>query len=206
MTGFYDPRQRDMSVSRRPQHRRDDEWIGELLLRGRIGRVATLWQGEDGQAFPFITPLAYVYRPQQHDIVYHTNIAGRLRANTEQGQPATFETSEIGGLLPSNSPFELSVQYRSVIVFGGARLIADLNERRLALTELSERCFPGLRVGHEMRPITEDDLKRTSVYSLHIERWSGKENWKEQAAQEEEWAALAPHLLHPWMLDERHDC
>lgn len=69
MTGFYDPRQRDMSVSRRPQHSRDDEWIGELLLRGRIGRVATLWQGEDGQAFPFITPLAYVYRPQQHDIV-----------------------------------------------------------------------------------------------------------------------------------------
>lgn len=206
MTGFYDPRQRDMSVSRRPQHRRDDEWIGELLLRGRIGRVATLWQGEDGHAFPFITPLAYVYRPQQHDIVYHTNIAGRLRANTEQGQPAMFETSEIGGLLPSNSPFELSVQYRSVIVFGGARLIADLNERRLALTELSERCFPGLRVGHEMRPITEDDLKRTSVYSLHIERWSGKENWKEQAAQEEGWAALAPHLLHPWMLDERHDC
>ncbi|MFC3862937.1 hypothetical protein ACFOPQ_19425 [Deinococcus antarcticus] len=28
MTGFYDPRQRDMSVSRRPQHRRDRSTAG----------------------------------------------------------------------------------------------------------------------------------------------------------------------------------
>lgn len=205
---FYDPRERDMSLSRRPQNRRDDDWIRELLLRGRIGRVASIWQGEDGQAFPFITPLAYVYRREQHDIVYHTNIVGRLRANSEkkgeQGVRATFEVSEIGGLLPSNSPFELSVQYRSVIAFGEARLITDPDEMRAALTELSERCFPGLRVGHEMRPITEDDLKRTSVYSLHIEQWSGKENWKDRADQDEGWPALPPELCHPWALSEAH--
>lgn len=205
MTGHYDPRQRDLSLSRRPQNRRDDVWISELLLRGRIGRVATLWQGEDGCAFPFITPLAYVYRPVQHDLIYHTNIVGRLRANTEQGQPATFETSEIGGLLPSNSAFELSVQYRTVMVFGKAVLLTHPDERRAALTELSERVFPGLRIGREMRPISDDELARTSVYSLKIERWSGKENWKAQTAQEDGWPALPAELLHPWALDETHD-
>ncbi|RJF71257.1 pyridoxamine 5'-phosphate oxidase family protein [Deinococcus cavernae] len=205
MTDFYDPRQRGPSLSRRPHNRRDDGWISELLRRGRIGRVATLWQGEDGQAFPFITPLAYVYRPHHGDIVYHTNIVGRLRANTDQGQPATFETSEIGGLLPSNSPLELSVQYRSVIVFGRARVLTDPDEKRGALTELSERVFPGLRVGQETRPISDADLARTSVYSLHIERWSGKENWPDEADQEGDWPALPAHLLHPWHLTERHD-
>lgn len=194
-----------MSLSRRPHNRWDEDWITELLGRGRIGRVATLWQAEDGQAFPFITPLAYVYRPQHNDIVYHTNIVGRLWANTGQGQPATFETSEIGGLLPSNSPLELSVQYHTVMVFGTARLITGPQEKRAALTELSERVFPGLRVGQETRPITDDDLKRTSVYSLHIERWSGKENWKDEADQETDWPALPAHLLHPWTHTERHD-
>jgi Predicted flavin-nucleotide-binding protein len=194
VSDFYDPRERDPSVSRRPQNRQSDEWIRELLLRGTIARVATLWQGEDGAAFPFITPLAYAYRPEQGDLVYHTNVVGRLRANAGQGHPATLEVSEIGQFLPSNSPLELSVQYRSVMVFGTARVLAG-EDARAALTTLSERVFPGLKVGETTRPISEDDLKRTSVYSLSIDRWSGKENWAEQAIQEEDWPALGPEWL-----------
>lgn len=197
MSDFYNPGQRDMSLSRRPKNRRDDDWIAELLARVPIGRVATLWQSEDGKAFPFITPLAFVYRPEQHDIIYHTNITGRLRANTEQGHAATFEASEIGCLLPSNSPLELSVQYRSVIAFGTAKIISDPEQAKEALTLLSEHIFPGLKIGQETRPIQPSDLARTSVYSLKIERWSGKENWQAAADQEEDWPALPPHLAIP---------
>lgn len=191
---IYDPRQRDMSVSRRPQNRRDEGWIAELLLQERIARVATLWQADDGEAFPFVTPLAYAYRPERRDIVYHTNITGRLRANTGQGHRATLEVSQIGQLLPSNSPLELSVQYRSVIVFGRAHRLTDPQEAREALTTLTERCFPDLRVGVQTRPITDADLKRTSVYALKIEHWSGKENWAPAATQEDSWPALTPAL------------
>lgn len=192
MSGFYDPLQRDPSLGRRPQNRRDDAWIEALLLRNRVARIATLWLGEDGAAFPFITPLAYAYRPEERDLVYHTNLVGRLRANTEQGEAATAEVSEIGRFLPSNSPLELTVQYRSVIVFGTARVLTDADEQRAALTTLSERVFPGLRVGETTRPITDEDLRRTGVYSLQIERWSGKENWAERAVQEEDWPPLGP--------------
>lgn len=197
MTDFYNPQRRDPSLGRRPQNRRDDDWIKELLLRVPLGRVATLWQAEDGSAFPFITPLAFAYRPETHDLVYHTNIAGRLRANTEQGRSAngiraTFEASEIGCLLPSNSPLELSVQYRSVIVFGTAHLLTDPADKLSALTTLSERVFGGLKVGRDTRPISPEDLARTSVYSFKIEHWSGKENWAAQAIQEEDWPALSP--------------
>lgn len=201
MTDFYDPRHRDPSLGRRPQNRRDDDWIRALLLRVPLGRVATVWEDEGGHAFPFVTPLAFAYRPERHDLVYHTNVAGRLRANTERGQAggeqparATFEASEIGALLPSNDPLELSVQYRSVIVFGTARLLADPGEAREALTVLSERVFPGLRVGEQTRPISDADLARTTVYSLAIERWSGKENWASAAAQTDAWPALTPDL------------
>lgn len=197
MSDFYNPKQRDMSLSRRPKNRRDDAWIAELLARVPIGRVATLWQGENGEAFPFITPLAFVYRPEQHDIIYHTNITGRLRANTEQGHAATFEVSEIGCLLPSNSPLELSVQYRSVIAFGTAKVISNPEQAEEALTLLSENVFPGLKIGQETRPIQPSDLVRTSVYSLKIDRWSGKENWQAAAAQEEDWPVLPPHLAIP---------
>ncbi|SEJ11055.1 hypothetical protein SAMN04488058_10428 [Deinococcus reticulitermitis] len=192
MSGFYDPRERDPSLGRRPQNRQGDDWTEALLLRGKIARIATLWQGEDGAAFPFITPLAYAYRPERRDLVYHTNLVGRLRANTEQGHPATAEVSEIGRFLPSNSPLELSVQYRSVILFGTARRLTDPEEQRAALTTLSEHVFPGLKVGETTRPISDEDLRRTSVYCLNIERWSGKENWAEHAIQDEDWPPLGP--------------
>lgn len=194
---FYDPATRDPSLSRRPQNRRDDAWIAALLSRVPLGRVATVWQEDGGPAWPFVTPLAFAYRPEQHDLVYHTNLVGRLRANTAQGHPATFEASEIGRLLPSTSPLELGVQYRSVIVFGTARVLTDPAEAREALTVLSERVFPGLRIGQHTRPILDSDLARTAVYSLAIERWSGKENWAEAAVQEDGWPPLPPELAGP---------
>lgn len=189
---FYDPRERDPSLSRRPQNRQGDDWIRALLLRGRVARVATVWQGEDGAAWPFITPLAYVYRPEQNDLIYHTNVVGRLRANTAQAHPVTLEVSEIGDFLPSNSPLELTVQYRSVIVFGQAEILQG-EDARAALITLSERLFPGLKIGETTRPISDEDLRRTSVYRLSIQHWSGKENWAERAIQEDGWPALAEH-------------
>ncbi|EYB66864.1 NimA-like protein [Deinococcus phoenicis] len=202
MTDFYDPRSRDPALSRRPQNRKGDAWIRALLARVGVGRVATVWAGEDGEAFPFITPLAFAYRPETHDLVYHTNVVGRLRANTAQGHPATFEASEIGALLPSNDPLELSVQYRSVVAFGTARLLTEPAEAREALRVLSERLFPGLTIGRQTRPITAADLARTSVYSLAVERWSGKENWADAAAQTQDWPALSPEQLRPRPLAE----
>ncbi|CAM3625275.1 pyridoxamine 5'-phosphate oxidase family protein [Deinococcus frigens] len=194
MTDFYNPQSRDPSVSRRPHNRRDAAWIRELLARVNIGRVATVWQSEDGFPFPFITTLAFAYRPGTHDVVYHTNITGRLWANVGQGHPATFEATEIGCLLPSNNPLELSVQYRSVVAFGTARLLTEREEARAALTVLSERLFPDLRIGQQTRPILDADLARTSVYSLAVTRWSGKENWPPMTDQTEDWPALTPEL------------
>ena len=193
---YYDPRTRDPASSRRLANRRDDAWIRALLARLHFCRIGTLWAGEDGEAFPFINPTSFVYRPERHDIVYHSNIAGRLRANTEHSARATFEASEIGRLLPSNDPLELGVQYRSVVAFGVSKLLEG-EEARQALYALCAHVFPKLRPGQEMQPITDEQLSRTSVYSLAVERWSGKENWAEQAEQNANWPALDAALLHP---------
>ncbi len=44
--------------------------------------------------------------------------------------------------------------------------------------------------GQEFRPITDQELKRTSVYAMAIDSWSGKRNWVEQALQSDEWPPL----------------
>ena len=193
MTDYYDPARRSPSISRRPGDRRSDTWIRALLARVQVCRVATLWNTQ-----PFINPTAFVYRPEHHDIVFHSNLAGRVRANVERAgeraEQVCFEASEIGRLLPSNDPLELSMQYRSVIAFGMVSLLED-EAARQGLTDLSARMFPHLRPGAEMRPISADDLARTSVYSLKVSEWSGKENWQEMADQTPDWPALPWELL-----------
>ena len=44
--------------------------------------------------------------------------------------------------------------------------------------------------GRAYRPITEQELERTSVYEIKIGAWSGKENWNTRADQSDEWPAL----------------
>jgi len=190
---YYDPATRAPTISRRPGNRRSDEWNAALLSRLQVCRVATHWDG-----LPFINPTTFVYRPATHDLVFHSNLAGRLRANAERAgeraEQVCFEASELGRLLPSNDPLELSMQYRSVIAFGPVSLLHG-DEARQALEALSTKLFPHLRPGVETRPISDDDLARTSVYSLKIEQWSGKENWQEQATQTDDWPALTEEQL-----------
>ncbi len=167
------------------KYARDDEWIRAFLKRAQIGHMGTRWDDQ-----PFITPTTFWYDEERHEIVFHSNVVGRVRANIERHPRVCFEASEGGRFLPSNVALEFSVQYRSVIAFGEARVLNDPEEQRRALYGLIGKYFPGMSAGAEYRPITDKELARTSVYAIAIESWSGKENWKEQASQSDEWPAL----------------
>ncbi len=171
---------------RRKDHARDDAWIREFLASAQVGHIATRWDDQ-----PFITPTSFWYDPQRQCLYFHSNVAGRLRANVERHPRACFEASRSGKLLPSNVALEFSVQYASVIAFGTIRLLHDPEESRRALYGLIARYFPRMQPGSEYRPITDAELARTAVYAFEIESWSGKENWPEQADQSDEWPALS---------------
>lgn len=170
---------------RRPQNAQDDEWIRAFLRRSTVGHVATRWDDQ-----PFITPTSFWYDEARHEIVFHSNVVGRVRANAERHERVCFEASAFGRLLPSNVALEFSVQYESVVTFGTVRVLRDDEEKRRALTGLIAKYFPAMAPGREYRPITDQELTRTSVYAIAIERWSGKRNWPERAIQSDEWPAL----------------
>jgi nitroimidazol reductase NimA-like FMN-containing flavoprotein (pyridoxamine 5'-phosphate oxidase superfamily) len=94
-------------------------------------------------------------------------------------------------MLPSNVALEFSLQFRSVIVFGRARVIDDPREARRVMYGLIHKYFPEMTPGKEFREITDRELKRTSIYAIQIEAWSGKENWKDRADQSDEWPTLS---------------
>lgn len=173
------------SGQRLPEYKRGDQWIRLFLHRADIGHIATLWDDQ-----PFITPSTFWYDEENHQIIFHSNIVGRVRLNIEHHPKVCFEASIHGRFLPSNVALEFSLQYASVIVFGSACLLEDTEDKRVALYGLLSKYFPEMAPGKEYRPITDQELARTSVYAIQIESWSGKENWNERADQSDEWPQL----------------
>ncbi|NWG35057.1 MAG: pyridoxamine 5'-phosphate oxidase family protein [Chloroflexi bacterium] len=176
---------RPTAFQRLPQYKREDNWIRAFLRTAQVGHIAS---SRDGQ--PFLTPSTFWFDEENRQIIFHSNITGRVRSNLESNPRVCFEASEMGRLLPSNVALEFSLQYRSVIVFGKARRITEPAEARRALYGLIQKYFPKMQAGREYREITDKELKRTSVYAIRIEEWSGKENWKERADQSDEWTPL----------------
>jgi len=173
------------AFQRLPERKREDDWIRAFLHAAQVGRLATSWDEQ-----PFIHPISFWYDEKNRQIVFHSNLVGRLCANVERNPQVCLEASELGKLLPSNIAFEFSLQYRSVVVFGVARVVSDPAEARNALSGLIKKYFPTMTAGQEYREITDKELRATAVYAIQIEAWSGKESWKERAKQSAEWNAL----------------
>jgi nitroimidazol reductase NimA-like FMN-containing flavoprotein (pyridoxamine 5'-phosphate oxidase superfamily) len=170
---------------RLPDYARDDDWIRDFLRRGQIAHIASRWDDQ-----PFVTPSTYFFDEAGHRLIFHSNLAGRVRSNLERHPEVCAEVSELGKRLPSNVALEFSLQFRSAVVFGKARLIEDEDEKRQVLHKLIAKYFGEMELGTDYRPATEKELKRTSVYEIQIDSWSGKENWKDRADQSDEWPAL----------------
>lgn len=134
-----------------------------------MGTLATV---HDGQ--PFINANLYVYDEAAHAIYMHTAQVGRTRANVEQDEWVCFSINEMGRLLPADEALEFSVEYAGVVVFGSAQLVEDSGEGRHALQLLLDKYAPHLKPGRDYRATTDEELARTTVYRIRIERWSGK--------------------------------
>lgn len=178
-------KQKPTAHQRIPKYKADDAWIRKYLHCGQIAHIASLWDDQ-----PFVTPSTYLYDEAGGRLIFHSNITGRIRANIERNPKVCVEISGLGKMLPSNVALEFSLQYRSVVIFGSARIIEDRNEQREVLHKLITKYFDGMESGREYRPATDKELKHTTVYEIKIESWSGKDHWKGHADQSDEWPAL----------------
>jgi hypothetical protein len=185
----YDPQKRPINQSRKKSLDMNDKWIVEFLNVTKVGHVSTLNRKQ-----PFINPTSFWYSVNNHEIYFHSNAYGRMRYNVENTSKACFECFRSGRLLPSNLALEVSFQYECVIAFGEIRVLGLMDEKRDVLQGLLHKYFGEMESGKDYRPITDEELKQTSVYGIKIDSWSGKKNWEDRAeqAEEGEWPDLDP--------------
>jgi len=162
-----DPR----SALRRRDRGKDEPWIRGLLRASGMGFLATV----DDEGQPFLNSNLFVFDEERHCLYLHTHRTGRTRDNVAAHDRVAFSVAAMGRLLPAPEALEFSVEYAGAVVFGKGTIVEDPEECRHGLRILLEKYAPHLRYGVDYRATTDDELKRTAVYRIDIEAWSGKQ-------------------------------
>ncbi len=153
-------------VRRLPERARYDEATVHALLDE--GLVCHLGFAVGDQ--PFVIPTTYARDGQR--LLIHGSPASRMLRGLAKGIPACATVTLLDGLVLARSAFHHSMNYRSVVVFGTAREITDLDERHAALTRIVEHIVPGR--SRDARGPNDHELRFTRVLELPIEDASAK--------------------------------
>ncbi len=148
----------------------------------------------DGQ--PYVTP---TFQWREGDRIYwHGSSASRMLRTVETGVPVCITVSALDGYVLARSAFHHSVNYRSVMAFGTAHAVKEPAAKEAALKTMMEHLFPGR--WDALRPVTEQELKATTVVGMEIEEAVAKIRTGPPIDDEEDygwdvWAGVLPTTL-----------
>lgn len=124
----------------------------------------------DEQGQPFVIPTLHA---RSGDLVYcHGSSASRTLRALAAGAPACLTVSLIDGLVLARSAMHHSANYRSAMLIGRARVVAEPEEKRAALRAVVEHIVPGR--WDDVRAPTDNELSATAVLALPIDEASAK--------------------------------
>jgi hypothetical protein len=143
----------------------DRELVYRILDEGFICHVSF---AVDGQ--PFVIPTGYARVDDQ--LFIHGSQMSRMLRTLAQGVDVCIAVTLIDGLVLARSAFHHSVNYRSVVIFGRAAMVAEREAKLAALLAFSEQVIPGR--WNDVREPTEQELNATTVLSLPLVEVSAK--------------------------------
>jgi uncharacterized protein len=133
------------------------------LLESCTSGVLALHGDDD---YPYAVPLSFAY--EDGKIFFHSATAGHKLDALERSEKASFCAIAADDVVPS----KFTTHFRSVIVFGKARVITDDDEKRHALMCLATKYSPEYLDAADSE--IDGDWKRVCVIELAIEHMTGK--------------------------------
>ena len=143
----------------------DRAHVHSILDAGLVAHVGLVQDGA-----PVVVPMLY---GREGDTLYlHGARKARVIRMLADSRQACVNVTLLDGIVFARSAFASSMNYRSATVFGPARLVDALDDKKRALHVISEHAMPGRRA--ELRLSHENELKMTGVIAIDIESASAK--------------------------------
>lgn len=154
----------------------------------------------------FVTERGPVVIPTIHarideTLYLHGSPATRMMRTLAKGVDVCVTVTIVDGLVLARSAFHHSMNYRSVVVFGRAVPVQDLDERARVLDRFTAH-VAGDERQVQLRPHTEKELRGTSVLALPLVEVSAKVRTGGPVDEPEDldlpvWAGVVPLHLVP---------
>lgn len=142
----------------------DQKTIYDILDASQICHVAFVHNG-----YPVSIPT--IFGRYGDKLYLHGASTSRMMLDLEKGIDISLSVALVDGLVLARSAFHHSMNYRSVVVFGKARLVAE-EDKNEALKIISDHLIPGR--WKEVRLPSEKELKATKVLEITIDEASAK--------------------------------
>jgi hypothetical protein len=167
--------------------------VNEILDEGFVCHVGFVAGGQ-----PFVIPTGY--GRVGRTLYLHGAKASRMLKALSAGGEVCVTVTLVDGLVLARSAFHHSVNYRSVVVFGRARLVEDEGEKNAALEAFTEHVCRGRWA--DVRWPTPEELAATTVVALPLDEASAKVRSGPPVDDEEDyalpvWAGVLPLSIEP---------
>jgi len=134
-----------------------------ILNRSTSGVLAVL--GDDD--YPYAVPLSFVYDKTR--IYFHCAKTGHKLEAISKNNKVSFCVIDEDKVVPE----EYTTYFRSVILFGKARILDNPKEKREALEKLAAKYFPSDEEGRKKE--IERQFQKVCLVEVVIEHMTGKE-------------------------------
>jgi uncharacterized protein len=158
------PTTRTAITRHRERGRTDRADLHAVLDAGLVAHVGLVRDGG-----PVVLPTGY---GRDGDSVYLHGSTGAGWLRIPDGTPLCLTVTLLDGIVYARSVFSHSMNYRSAVVFGAARVVTDATEHERALQAIVEHLAPG-SWDHARRP-TSKELAATAVIAVDLAEASVK--------------------------------
>jgi nitroimidazol reductase NimA-like FMN-containing flavoprotein (pyridoxamine 5'-phosphate oxidase superfamily) len=141
------------------------ETIYQILDEAFVCHVGFVFDGQ-----PYVIPTGYARDGDQ--LLIHGSAASRMLRALAGEADVCVTVTLLDGLVLARSAFHHSMNYRSVVILGRAKVVSGKQEKLDALRILTEHVLPGR--WKDVRGPSENELKQTLVLSLDIAEASAK--------------------------------
>jgi nitroimidazol reductase NimA-like FMN-containing flavoprotein (pyridoxamine 5'-phosphate oxidase superfamily) len=166
----------------------DKVQVHAILDEGIVCHVGFALEGQT-----YVIPTGYV---RVDDRIYlHGSPASRMLGALKEGIDVCLTVTLLDGLVLARSAFHHSMNYRSVVVLGKAKMVTDPAEKVEALRAFVDHVVPGR--WDEVRQPTAKELNGTHVLALPLDEVSAKVRTGPPIDDEEDyalpiWAGVVP--------------
>lgn len=148
---------------RRKKQQLSIEQVEKILKQNTSGVLAVF--GDDG--YPYAVPLSYVYTNSK--IYFHGAKEGHKLDSIKNNEKVSFCVIDKDEIVPE----KYTTYFRSIIAFGRARIIENIDEKRFAIEKIAEKYSPDDKSGREKE--IDSQFCRVCLIELNIDYVTGKE-------------------------------